>query len=122
MIGKGAFGKVYLGIQLLTGKNVAIKSIEKHYMKDEQSKKKIFQEVMILRKINHKNVIRLLEVFENKKYLFLVTEYANKGDLLTYVKQKTRLTEKEAKKIFYSLDSRKSSQEFLKSKNIKCKE
>jgi serine/threonine protein kinase len=42
MIGKGAFGKVYLGVHLLTGKEVAIKSIEKACMKDEASKRKVF--------------------------------------------------------------------------------
>lgn len=100
MIGKGAFGKVYLGVHLLTGENVALKSIEKQYMKDEASKRKIFQEVLILKRCHHKNIIRLLEVFENKKYLFIVQEYASQGDLLGYVKEKGRLTESEAKGIF----------------------
>lgn len=35
LIGKGAFGKVTLGVHKLTGKYVAIKTIEKSYMKDE---------------------------------------------------------------------------------------
>lgn len=42
LIGKGAFGKVTLGIHKLTGKYVAIKTIEKSYMKDDFSKKKVF--------------------------------------------------------------------------------
>jgi len=42
LIGKGAFGKVTLGVHKLTGKKVAIKSIEKSYMKDEFSRKKVF--------------------------------------------------------------------------------
>lgn len=42
LIGKGAFGKVTLGIHKLTGKYVAIKTIEKSYMKDEFSRKKVF--------------------------------------------------------------------------------
>ena len=100
MIGKGAFGKVYLAVHLLTGEYVAMKSIEKQYMKDEASKRKIFQEVLILKRCSHKNIIRLLEVFENKKYLFIVQEYAAQGDLLAYVKEKGKLTESEAKGIF----------------------
>ena len=103
MIGKGAFGKVYLGVHLLTGKYVAIKSIENQYMKDESSKRKVFQEVLILKKTIHKNIIRLLEVFENKKYLFMVFEYASQGDLLTHVKMTGRLSEDEAKKIFIQI-------------------
>ena len=42
LIGKGAFGKVTLGIHKLTGKHVAIKAIDKNYMKDDFSKKKVF--------------------------------------------------------------------------------
>lgn len=42
LIGKGAFGKVTLGIHKLTGKYVAIKAIDKNYMKDDFSKKKVF--------------------------------------------------------------------------------
>jgi len=38
LIGKGAFGKVTLGIHKLTGRYVAIKAIDKSFMKDEFSK------------------------------------------------------------------------------------
>jgi serine/threonine protein kinase len=48
-IGKGAFGKVTLGIHKLTGKYVAIKTIDKALIKDDFSKRKIFQEVYILK-------------------------------------------------------------------------
>ena len=100
LIGKGAFGKVTLGIHKLTGKNVAIKTFEKSYMRDEFSRKKVFQEVYILKKIHHSNIIRLLEVFESSKHFFIVMEYAGAGDLLHYVKRKRRLSEDEAKFIF----------------------
>ena len=66
LIGKGAFGKVTLGVHKLTGKKVAIKTIDKEYMKDEFSRRKVFQEVYLLKKIKHSNVIRLLEVVESK--------------------------------------------------------
>ena len=100
MIGKGAFGKVTLGIHKLTGKHVAIKAIDKSYMKDDFSKKKVFQEVYILKKIRHSNIIRLLEVFESPKHFLMVMEYVGGGDLLQYVKQRKRLEETEAKHIF----------------------
>ena len=82
LIGKGAFGKVMLGVHKLTGKQVAIKAIDKSYMKDDFSKKKVFQEVYILKKIRHSNIIRLLEVFESPKHFLMVMEYAGGGDLL----------------------------------------
>ena len=52
LIGKGAFGKVTLGVHKLTGKYVAIKTIDKSYMKDDYSRRKVFQEVYILKKID----------------------------------------------------------------------
>jgi len=100
LIGKGAFGKVTLAIHKLTGKKVAIKTFDKSYMRDDFSRKKVFQEVYILKKIHHSNVIRLLEVFESSKHFFVVMEYAGAGDLLHYVKRKKRLTEDEARYIF----------------------
>lgn len=41
LIGKGAFGKVTLGIHKLTGKQVAIKTVDKSLMKDDYQKKKV---------------------------------------------------------------------------------
>ena len=58
LIGKGAFGKVSMGIHKLTGKYVAIKTIEKKHMKNEYSRKKVLQEVYILKNIKHSNVIK----------------------------------------------------------------
>ena len=100
LLGKGAFGKITLGIHKLTGKYVAIKSIDKVNIKDEYSRRKVFQEVYILKKIRHSCVIRLLEVFESEKHFLMVMEYSGGGDLLQYVKKRKRLNEQSAKAIF----------------------
>ncbi len=100
LIGKGAFGKVTLGIHKLTGKYVAIKSIDKECLKDEFSKKKVLREIYILKKLRHVNIIRLLEVFETPRHVLIVMEYAENGDLLHSVKQKKRLPEDQAASIF----------------------
>ena len=71
-----------LGIHKLTGWKVAIKSIDKKFMNDSFSRRKVFQEVYILKKIQHSNIIRLLEVFETEDEILIVMEYAKKGDLL----------------------------------------
>ena len=41
LIGKGAFGKVTLGIHKLSGKYEAIKTVDKALMKDDYQKKKV---------------------------------------------------------------------------------
>ena len=69
-------------------------------MQDSHSKKKVMQEVYIMQKIRHSNIIRLYEKFEDEKYIFLVMEYAGGGDLLQYVKKHRRLNEEVAKQIF----------------------
>lgn len=99
-IGKGAFGKVFLGLHKLSGKYVAIKTVDKEYLQDDYSQKKLLREIYILKKIKHNNVIRLLEVFETDTQALIVMEYAGGGDLLHYVKSKKFLTEKEARPLF----------------------
>ena len=79
---------------------MAIKTINKEYLKDEYSKRKLLREIYILKKIKHVNVIRVLEVFETLDQVLIVMEYAGGGDLLHYVKSKKHLTEEEAKPIF----------------------
>ena len=99
MIGKGSFGKVHLGIHILSKKKVAIKCIDKTYIKEEKAQKKIVQEVKILRSLIHRNIIKILEVFENKKFVFIVTDYASRGDLLKYMKEHGVFKEHRAKPI-----------------------
>jgi serine/threonine protein kinase len=91
---------VTLGIHKLTGKQVAIKTIDKAYMKDDFSRRKVFQEIYILKKIKHSNVTKLLEVFDSPNHVLIVMEYAGAGDLLHYVKNRKRLTEDKSRFIF----------------------
>jgi len=62
-------------------------------MNDSFSRWKVFQEVYILKKIRHSNIIKLLEVFESEDEILIVMEYAWKGDLLQYIKEKGLLSE-----------------------------
>jgi serine/threonine protein kinase len=102
-IGNGAFGKVNLAVHRLTGIQVAIKTIERNFIRDEKTRRKIFQEVFIMKKIRHRNVIRLLEVFECNKNVMIVLEYAGGGDLLHILKSRGKLSEEEGKGIFFQV-------------------
>ena len=103
ILGKGAFGKVNLAMHRLTEKLVAIKSINKVYLTQESSKKKVMQEVYILKKMKHPSVIRLFETFETKKHIIFVIEMCSGGDLLNYVRKRRRLKEDVAKYMFKQL-------------------
>jgi serine/threonine protein kinase len=104
-IGKGSFGKVHLGVQVLTGHKVALKTISKKQLSQEETGfQKVENEVHLLMKTSAlPNSVSLLEVFESKDYFFLVSEYASGGDLATSLKKKGRLTEAEAMPIFGDL-------------------
>lgn len=103
MLGKGAFGKVYMGIHKLTGAKVAIKSIEKTYLKDERVKRKVYQEVAGMSRIKHPNVVRLYEVFESTQHFHIVMEYCGCGTLLQYIKSRERLEEQQTRLFFRQL-------------------
>lgn len=99
-MGKGAFGKVNLAIHRLSGKFVALKSINKQFMKEDSSKKKVMQEFNILRKLRHQNVVRLYESFETIQHIVFVMEVCGGGELLTYVRRRRKLKEDVASFLF----------------------
>jgi serine/threonine protein kinase len=101
LLGKGAFGKVNLCLHTLTGRLVAIKSINKEKIKSERQKQKIKQETTIMETLSKsKNIVKIFETYETKKHICIVMEYICAGDLLTYIKKRSKLTEPVAKFIF----------------------
>lgn len=99
-MGKGAFGKVNLAIHRLSDKFVALKSINKQFLSEKESRRKVMQEFNILRRTRHKNVVRLYESFETQAHIVFVMEICGAGDLLTYVRRRRKLKEDCAKHIF----------------------
>ena len=104
-LGKGSFGKVLLCSQLLTDKNVAIKVIEKAQLKNSIAEKRVIQEIQLLRRLDHPNIVKLLEVFETETTIYIVMEHMDKGDLYTLLKsqKKGRLSEPQAKPLFLQI-------------------
>jgi len=100
VLGRGAFGKVSLTVHRLTQEMVAIKSIDKEFLTDENSRIKVMKEVKILKRIRHKSIIQLYDTFETNKHIIFVMELCSGGDLLNYVRMRRKLTEDYAKTIF----------------------
>ncbi|KAJ7398161.1 serine/threonine-protein kinase BRSK2 isoform X1 [Pitangus sulphuratus] len=63
------------------------------------------REIAILKLIEHPHVLKLHDVYENKKYLYLVLEHVSGGELFDYLVKKGRLTPKEARKFFRQIIS-----------------
>jgi len=100
MLGRGAFGKVNLAMHKLVRKLVALKSLNKECLKDEDQKQKLMKEVNLLLKLRHDSVVKIYETIETKKHIIIVMELCAGGDLLNYVRKRRRLKEPYAKKIF----------------------
>ena len=101
LIGQGAFGKVNLGLNVLTGRVVAIKSFNKNnFDVNSDFIKKIIYETNLMKKLNHKNVTKILEMFEDDKYILIIMEYINGGNLFSFVKKRRKLSEKISKFLF----------------------
>jgi serine/threonine protein kinase len=100
-IGQGAFGKVNLGLNVLTGRVVAIKSFKTTPIEKFQHKmKKIQYETELMKRFNHKNITKILEVFNDEEYMLIIMEYINGGNLFSFVKKRRKLSEKMAKFLF----------------------
>nr|XP_023650885.1 serine/threonine-protein kinase MARK2 isoform X2 [Paramormyrops kingsleyae] len=103
-IGKGNFAKVKLARHVLTGKEVAVKIIDKTQM-NSSSLQKLFREVRIMKLLNHPNIVKLFEVIETEKTLYLVMEYASGGEVFDYLVAHGRMKEKEARAKFRQIVS-----------------
>lgn len=80
---------------------VAIKSINKELLKSEEDeKRKIMQEVGMLKDSNHPSIVRLYDSFETSQHMCFVMELCSGGDLLTYVRKRRKLKEDVAKFFF----------------------
>ena len=101
LLGKGAFGKVNLSLHILTGRLVAIKSINKEKITSERQRQKIKSETSIMKRLSKSNnIVKIFETYETKKHICIVMEYICAGDLLTYIKKRSKLQEPVAKFIF----------------------
>ncbi|KAM4633712.1 MAP/microtubule affinity-regulating kinase 3-like [Polymixia lowei] len=103
-IGKGNFAKVKLARHILTGREVAIKIIDKTQL-NPTSLQKLFREVRIMKILNHPNIVKLFEVIETDKTLYLVMEYASGGEVFDYLVAHGRMKEKEARAKFRQIVS-----------------
>ena len=79
-VGEGSFGKVFRGRRRFTGQIVALKFISKAG-KSAADLAALRQEIAILRRLDHENIVLLLDFFETPRDVVVVTEYAH-GELL----------------------------------------
>ena len=96
-LGQGKFGLVKSASHKKTGRKVAVKVMSKKEMtlQDVELQRR---EIEILKMCQHPNIIRLLDIFENQDYIYIVMENLSGGDLFTYLEKRNfEISEKRAK-------------------------
>ena len=102
-LGKGKFGLVKAGVHKKTGKKVAIKVMSKKEMtvQDVELQRR---EIEILKMCQHPYVIRLLDIFENQDYIYIVMENLSGGDLFTYLEKRNfEIKEKRSRQLSHQI-------------------
>jgi len=103
-IGKGNFAKVKLAKHIPTGREVAIKVIDKGAL-TQTTLNKVFREVKIMKSLQHPNICRLYEVIEENNKLYLIMEYASGGEVFDFLVAHGRMKEKDARVKFRQIVS-----------------
>jgi calcium-dependent protein kinase len=81
IIGKGSFGQVYLTSRKGHSEFYATKIIKKIIADSAKVKKYFHNEINILKEIEHKNIMRLIEIKQNSENYYLICELCNGGSL-----------------------------------------
>ena len=80
-LGKGSFGEVFL-TKKVNGKELyATKRMDRAEFDKPDNNKRLLNEISILQKISHKNIVKLIEVKKTKSHIYIVTEFCNGGSL-----------------------------------------
>ena len=119
-VGKGASGRVKIAKHRRTGQLAAVKilpiaplvssraSLATQQAKFDKQRLGVDREITMMKLMNHPNIMRLYDVFEGDKELFLVLEYVEGGELFDFLVNRGRLPPNEAliyfRQIVYGLN------------------
>lgn len=95
-LGKGKFGHVYLAREKRTGFIVALKVLYKEELEEGKVEKQLRREVEIQSHLRHPNILRLYGYFYDDKKVYLILEYAAKGELYKLLREAGKFSEEQA--------------------------
>ncbi|KAI9800625.1 MAG: hypothetical protein M1833_003283 [Piccolia ochrophora] len=103
-LGKGHFATVHLCAEKASGLRYAVKIFNKRSGVDDRSKTEgLQQEIAVLMSVSHPNMLCLKDTFDEDDGVYLVLELAPEGELFNLIITKSKLTEKETRRIFVQL-------------------
>ncbi|CAH1783735.1 unnamed protein product [Owenia fusiformis] len=95
VLGTGAFSEVILAEdRQQRGRYVAIKCIDRKALKGKEDS--LENEIDVLRRLKHPNIVQLVEVYDDKHYVYLVMELVTGGELFDRIVEKGSYTEMDA--------------------------
>ena len=117
IIGKGATAVVKLGTHITKKTNVVFKIYEKSQLNSNHRMSALRNEISIMKRIDHPNIVKLYDVIEDDKTIMLALEYVSGGSFRDYLKRKSnrKISEGETKMYFGQIID---AVKYLHSKNI----
>uniref|UniRef100_A0A8C1KI87 Calcium/calmodulin-dependent protein kinase Ia n=1 Tax=Cyprinus carpio TaxID=7962 RepID=A0A8C1KI87_CYPCA len=97
VLGTGAFSEVFLAEEKKTQRLVAIKCIPKKALQGKENS--IENEIAVLHRIKHENIVSLEDIFESQSHLYLVMQLVSGGELFDRIVEKGFYTERDASKL-----------------------
>jgi len=97
VLGEGTYGVVFKATDKTTGEEVAIKRIPREKIRNYV---RFLNEIAALKTLDHPNVIKLFEIFEDEDDVYLVQELCSGGELFDYIVNQEFLSEAQAAVIF----------------------
>ena len=89
-LGKGAYAKVKVVTNLITQEKCAMKIYDKEKLNDNSKRKCVYREIEILKRINHRNIAKLIEVITTQNHILIVQELVNGISLRDYYNREIR--------------------------------
>lgn len=101
-LGRGAYSEVREALHIPSNEMRAVKIIyKKDCSKDDQNR--IYREVKILKNLDHPNIIKVYEYFDDEKFIYIVMELVYGGELFEKIMEEHHFSEKKAAEIFIQI-------------------
>ena len=100
-LGEGSYGKVFKAREISTGRVIAVKKMS---IGNSQSKyNKIIKEINLLKSLDHPNIVKYYDFFQEEEYIYLMMEYLEGCTLKQYIKKNENISEDNARIIIKQL-------------------
>jgi serine/threonine protein kinase/pSer/pThr/pTyr-binding forkhead associated (FHA) protein len=87
LLGQGGMAAVYQAVDLRSQRDVALKFMHAHLAAQASFRKKFLDEISTVARLNHPNIVKVLEYMQTDDDLFMVMEYLSGGTLRAYIKR-----------------------------------